>query len=58
MWGVGPVLMFARKVPDLVRELGPVIKTKELLIDQDTCVQCQVCEENCPVNAIKLDDDG
>lgn len=42
---------------ELLRELGPVIKTKELLVDQDTCVQCQVCEENCPVDAIKLDGD-
>ena len=42
---------------ELVRELGPVIKTKELLVDQETCVQCQVCEENCPVDAIKLDGD-
>ncbi|AUB56489.1 ferredoxin [Methanobacterium sp. MZ-A1] len=42
---------------DLVRELGPVMKTKKLLVDQDTCVQCQVCEENCPVDAIKIDGD-
>ena len=35
----------------------PVIKTKELLVDEDTCVQCQVCEENCPVDAIKIDGD-
>ncbi|MDD3754048.1 MAG: 4Fe-4S binding protein [Methanobacterium sp.] len=42
---------------ELIRELGPVIKTKELLVDQDTCVQCQVCEENCPVDAIKLEED-
>ncbi len=41
----------------LVRDLGPVIKTKELLIDQEACVQCQVCEENCPVEAIKLEVD-
>lgn len=41
----------------LVRDLGPVIKTKELLVDQETCVQCQVCEENCPMEAIKLEDD-
>ena len=34
-----------------------MIKTKELLVDQDTCVQCQVCEENCPVDAIKLEGD-
>lgn len=43
---------------ELVRELGPVIKTKELLVDQETCVQCQVCEENCPVDAIKIDEDS
>lgn len=42
---------------ELIRELGPVIKTKKLLVDQDTCVQCQVCEENCPVDAIKLDEE-
>ncbi len=42
---------------ELVRELGPVIKTRELLVDQETCVQCQVCEENCSVDAIELDGD-
>lgn len=40
----------------LERELGPVIKTKELSIDREACVSCQVCEENCPVGAIRLED--
>ncbi|MGZ7070382.1 MAG: 4Fe-4S binding protein, partial [Methanobacterium sp.] len=39
---------------ELERELGPVIKTKELLIDREACVECQICEENCPLDAIKL----
>ena len=42
---------------ELERELGRVIKTKELSIDKDACVSCQVCEENCPVEAIKLEND-
>ncbi|HNS26352.1 MAG TPA: 4Fe-4S binding protein, partial [Methanobacteriaceae archaeon] len=37
--------------------LGPVIKTKKLLIDQEACVQCQICEENCPMEAIELEGD-
>lgn len=41
---------------NLEREMGPVIETKELLIDQDTCVECLICEENCPTSAIKLED--
>jgi len=39
---------------ELERELGPVIKTKELSIDREECVSCGVCEENCPVEAIRL----
>ncbi|MDI9624281.1 MAG: 4Fe-4S binding protein [Methanothermobacter sp.] len=41
----------------LERELGPVIRTKELLIDQEACVACQICEENCPTEAIRLEDE-
>ncbi len=41
----------------LERDLGPVIKTKNLAIDREACVSCQVCEENCPVEAIKLEND-
>lgn len=39
---------------ELKRFLGPVIETKELLINQDTCVECYLCEESCPVEAISL----
>ncbi|KZX16576.1 ferredoxin [Methanobrevibacter cuticularis] len=42
---------------ELKRTLGPIIETKKLCIDQDTCVQCFLCEESCPVEAIKLEDD-
>lgn len=45
----------SRKAITLEREVGPVIVTKELLIDQDTCVECLICEENCPTGAIKLE---
>lgn len=38
------------------REIGSLIKTKDLLVDQETCVECLVCEESCPVEAIKLKD--
>ncbi len=41
---------------NLERELGPVIERRKLLIDQDACVECLICEENCPTGAIKLDD--
>jgi Na+-translocating ferredoxin:NAD+ oxidoreductase subunit B len=40
---------------NLERELGPVIETKQLLIDQEACVECLMCEENCPTGAIKLE---
>lgn len=41
----------------LERILGPVVVTKNLRIDQDACVKCYLCEETCPVDAIKLDGD-
>ncbi|RBQ23791.1 Polyferredoxin protein MvhB [Candidatus Methanobinarius endosymbioticus] len=41
----------------LEKILGPVIVTKNLCIDQNACVQCYLCEETCPVDAIKLDGD-
>ncbi len=34
-----------------------LFKTKKLQVDEDICVACGVCEENCPVEAIKLEDD-
>jgi len=44
-------------VISLERFLGPIIVTKSLSINQDYCVQCLLCEENCPVDAIKLKGD-
>ena len=41
----------------LKRFLGPIIPTKNLSINQDYCVQCLLCEENCPVDAIHLNGD-
>jgi len=41
----------------LKRILGPIIVTKTLSINQDACVQCMLCEENCPAEAIKLEKD-
>ena len=41
----------------LLRILGPTILTKKLHIDQSACVQCLLCEENCPVDAINLKGD-
>ncbi len=44
----------AQDVYTLDRHLGPVIPTKNLTIDGDTCVSCFLCEENCPTQAIVL----
>ena len=41
----------------LKRTLGPVIKTHKLNINQEECVQCYLCEETCPVSAIRLEND-
>lgn len=43
-------------VISLDRTVGPVLDTKILKISQDICVNCYLCEENCPVEAIKLED--
>lgn len=40
----------------LDRYVGPVIFVKNLEINQDICVNCYLCEENCPTEAIKLED--
>lgn len=42
---------------NLNRYVGPLIYTKNLEIDQDTCVNCFLCEENCPTEAIKLENE-
>ena len=41
----------------LDRTIGPIVHTKNLEIIQDECVNCYLCEENCPVEAIWLDEE-
>lgn len=41
----------------LDRTIGPIVHTKNLEINQDGCVNCYLCEENCPVEAIWLDEE-
>lgn len=41
----------------LDRTIGPIVHTKNLEINQDDCVNCYLCEENCPVEAIWLDEE-
>ena len=40
----------------LDRTIGPIVHTKNLEINQDECVNCYLCEENCPVEASWLDE--
>lgn len=48
----------AQDVYTLDRYLGPVINTKKLIIDDETCVACFLCEDNCPTGAIQLNNDN
>lgn len=41
----------------LDRTIGPIVHTKNLEINQYECVNCYLCEENCPVEAIWLDEE-
>lgn len=41
----------------LDRTIGSIVHTKNLEINQDECVNCYLCEENCPVEAIWLDEE-
>ena len=41
----------------LDRTIGPIVHTKNLEINQDECVNCYLCEENCRVEAIWLDEE-
>lgn len=41
----------------LDKTIGPIVHTKNLEINQDECVNCYLCEENCPVEAIWLDEE-
>lgn len=40
----------------LDRKIGPLIYTKNLKTNDDICVNCYLCEENCPTEAIKVED--
>ena len=41
---------------NLKRNLGPVVIYSHIDINQDICVACELCEDNCPVEAIKVVD--
>ena len=41
---------------DLDRYLGPIIHSRNLDINHEACVNCFLCEENCPTGAIELVD--
>ncbi|MBR3141377.1 MAG: 4Fe-4S binding protein [Methanobrevibacter sp.] len=40
----------------LDRYIGPIIHSKRIDVDFDSCVNCFLCEENCPTGAIELID--
>ena len=40
----------------LKRDLGPVVIYSHIDVNQDVCVACELCEDNCPVEAIKVVD--
>ena len=39
----------------LDRIIGPIVHVRRIDIDHDLCVNCFLCEENCPVEAIRLE---
>ena len=39
----------------LDRIMGPIIHGRNIEVNHDLCVNCFLCEENCPVQAIKLE---
>ena len=40
----------------LDRIIGPIVHSREIDINHELCVNCFLCEENCPVGAIRLED--
>ena len=40
----------------LDRIIGPIIHSRKIEVNHDSCVNCFLCEENCPVGAIRLVD--
>ena len=41
---------------ELDRFLGPIVHSRNLDINHEACVNCYLCEENCPTGAIELVD--
>lgn len=41
---------------ELDRYVGPIVHSRNLDINHDLCVNCYLCEENCPTEAIELID--
>ena len=41
---------------NLDRYLGPVIHSRVIEVNHESCVNCYLCEENCPTGAIELVD--
>ena len=41
---------------ELDRYIGPIVHSRNLDINHDACVNCYLCEENCPTGAIELVD--
>ena len=39
---------------ELDRYIGPIIHTRMIEINHEACVNCYLCEENCPTGAIEL----
>ena len=58
-YGCGDCVQFCENDSvKLDRTIGPIVHTKNLEINQDECVNCYLCEENCPVEAIWLDEEN
>lgn len=41
---------------NLNRYIGPIVHSRDLEINHEACVNCFLCEENCPTGAIELAD--
>ena len=41
---------------ELDRYIGPIVHSRNIEINHDSCVNCYLCEENCPTGAIELVD--
>lgn len=39
---------------ELDRYIGPIVHSRNIKINHDACVNCYLCEENCPTGAIEL----